>query len=41
MAQCVESAQYDAILRSAIATGLVDHVLSVEDMPAKLLEYPS
>jgi two-component system, chemotaxis family, CheB/CheR fusion protein len=38
MAQTLESAQYDAILRSA-ATGLVDHVLPVEQMPAKLLEY--
>ena len=39
MAQTLESAQYDAILRSAIATGLVDHVLPVEEMPAKLREY--
>jgi two-component system, chemotaxis family, CheB/CheR fusion protein len=39
MAQTLESAQYDAILRSAIATGLVDHVLPVEEMPAKLQEY--
>jgi two-component system CheB/CheR fusion protein len=39
MAQTLESAQYDAILRSAISTGLVDHVLPVEEMPAKLLEY--
>jgi PAS domain S-box-containing protein len=39
MAQTLESAQYDAILRSAIATGLVDHVLPVEEMPARLLEY--
>jgi two-component system, chemotaxis family, CheB/CheR fusion protein len=39
MAQTVESAKYDAILRSAIATGLVDHVLPVEEMPAKLLDY--
>ncbi len=41
MAQTLESARYDAILRSAIATGLVDHVLTVEEMPAKLLEYAS
>jgi two-component system CheB/CheR fusion protein len=41
MAQTLESARYDAILRSAIATGLVDHVLPVEEMPAKLLEYTS
>ncbi len=39
MAQTLESAKYDAILRSAIATGLVDHVLPVEEMPAKLVEY--
>ena len=39
MAQTLESAQYDAILRSAIGTGLVDHVLPVEEMPAKLVEY--
>lgn len=39
MAQTLESAKYDAILRSAIATGLVDHVLPVEEMPAKLMKY--
>src|SRR6266704_5850495 len=39
MAQTLESAKHDAILRSAIATGLVDHVLPVEEMPAKLIEY--
>ena len=39
MAQTLESAKYDAILRSAIATGLVDHVLPVEEMPAKLVDY--
>jgi len=39
MAQTLESAKYDAILRSAIATGFVDHVLPVEEMPAKLLDY--
>ena len=39
MAQTLESARYDAILRSAIGTGLVDHVLPVEEMPAKLIEY--
>jgi two-component system CheB/CheR fusion protein len=39
MAQSLETAQYDAILRSAIATGLVDHILPVEEMPGKLLEY--
>lgn len=39
LAQTLESAQYDAILRSAISTGMVDHILPVEEMPAKLLEY--
>ena len=39
MAQTLDSAQYDPILRSAIATGLVNHVLPVEEMPAKLLGY--
>ncbi len=39
MAQTPESAKHDAILRSAIGTGLVDHVLPVEDMPAKLAKY--
>jgi two-component system, chemotaxis family, CheB/CheR fusion protein len=41
MAQTLDSAKYDAILRSAISTGLVDHVLPVEEMPAKLLDYAS
>ena len=41
MAQSLETAKYDAILRSAIGTGLVDHILPVEEMPAKLLEYAS
>ena len=39
MAQTLESASYHAILRSAIETGLVDHILPVEEMPGKLLEY--
>ena len=39
MAQTLKSAKYDSIIRSAISTGLVDHVLPVEQMPAKLLEY--
>ena len=39
IAQTLESARYDSILRSAIATGLVDHILPVEQMPAKLIEY--
>ena len=39
MAQSPESAKHDSILRSAIGTGLVDHVLPPEEMPVKLLEY--
>lgn len=39
LAQTLESAKHDAMPRSVIATGLVDHVLPVEEMPAKLLEY--
>ena len=39
MAQTPESAQHDPMPRSAIATGLVDHVLPPEDLAAKLLEY--
>src|SRR5579863_4898650 len=39
LAQSLESAKYDSILRSAIATGLVDHVLAVEEMPGKVQEY--
>ena len=41
MAQSPESAKHDSILRSAIATGMVDHVLPPEEMPVKLLEYAS
>jgi two-component system CheB/CheR fusion protein len=39
MAQSPESAQHDSILRSAISTGLVDHVLLPEEIAAKLMEY--
>jgi len=39
MAQDVQSAQYDGMPRSALATGLVDYVLSPSDMPAQLLAY--
>ena len=39
MAQTPESAQHDPILRSAISTGLVDHVLPPEEIAAKLMEY--
>ena len=39
MAQTPESAKHDAMLRSAIGTGMVDHVLPPEQMPARLVEY--
>jgi two-component system, chemotaxis family, CheB/CheR fusion protein len=39
MAQTPDSAQHDPMLRSAIATGLVDHVLPPEQLAEKLLEY--
>ena len=39
MAQSVQSAKYDGMPRSALATGLVDYVLPPSDMPAQLLVY--
>jgi two-component system CheB/CheR fusion protein len=39
MAQATSSARYDSMPRSAITTGIVDHVLPVEEMPKRLLEY--
>jgi two-component system CheB/CheR fusion protein len=39
LAQASESAQYPGMPRSAVATGLVDLVLPVEQMPGKLLDY--
>jgi two-component system CheB/CheR fusion protein len=39
MAQDPETAQFDSMSRSAIATGLVDYVLPVADMPAALIKY--
>ncbi len=39
MAQSLDSAKYDSILQSAIATGLVDHVLPAAEMPAKLADH--
>jgi len=39
MVQSPETAEYDAMPRSAIATEFVDYVLPTEQMPAKLLEY--
>src|SRR5918994_6107392 len=34
-----ETAQFDSMIESAISTGLVDFVLPVQDIPAKLLQY--
>ncbi|MFT4928634.1 MAG: two-component system CheB/CheR fusion protein, partial [Phenylobacterium sp.] len=39
MAQDEQSAKYDGMPRSAIATGLVDYVLPPNEMPAQLLKY--
>ena len=41
MAQSPESAIHDPMLRSAISTGLVDHVLPPEELAGKLMEYVS
>jgi two-component system CheB/CheR fusion protein len=39
IAQDPETAQYDGMPRSAIATGLVDYVMDVEKMPETLMQY--
>ena len=39
IAQDSETASYDDMPRSAVLTGLVDYVLPVEEIPAKLVEY--
>ena len=39
MAQRLDSAEYDGMPRSAIATGLVDYELSPAEMPAQLIAY--
>lgn len=39
MAQSPETAEYDGMSRSAIASGSVDHVLPVAEMPEVLLKY--
>ncbi len=39
MAQTSESSEYDGMPRSAIATGLVDYILTPAEMPAKLIAY--
>ena len=39
MVQSMETAGFDGMPRSAIATGLVDYILAPEDMPAELISY--
>ncbi|HVV74264.1 MAG TPA: chemotaxis protein CheB, partial [Verrucomicrobiae bacterium] len=39
IAQVPEAAEYDSMPRSAIAAGVVDHVLPVQQMPGVILEY--
>jgi two-component system CheB/CheR fusion protein len=39
MVQTPASARYDSMPRSAILTGMVDHVLPVEDMPERLMAH--
>ncbi len=39
MVQDPNSAEYDAMPRSAIATGLADYILPVEQMPQALIQY--
>jgi len=39
MAQTPESTEFDSMPNSAIATGLVDYVLTASEMPAKLIDY--
>ncbi len=41
MVQSPEAALYDSMPRSAILTGAADHVLPVEEMPDRLMEYLS
>lgn len=39
MVQAGETSRYDSMPRSAIATGLVDFILPVEEMPSQLVQY--
>ncbi|MBD2579190.1 protein-glutamate O-methyltransferase CheR [Oscillatoria sp. FACHB-1406] len=39
IAQDSKTAKYDSMPRNAVLTGLVDYVLPVEEIPAKLIEY--
>jgi two-component system CheB/CheR fusion protein len=41
IAQSPESAEFDGMPRSAVASGLVDYVLTPDEMPAQLLAYVS
>ncbi|MGB9929512.1 MAG: chemotaxis protein CheB [Methanosarcina sp.] len=41
IAQTPESSEYDGMPRSAISTGLVDHILAPGQMPAQLIAYVS
>ncbi|MGN6303607.1 MAG: CheR family methyltransferase [Mesorhizobium sp.] len=39
LALAQDGAEYDGMMRSAVATGLVDMIMPVEEMPAKIAEY--
>jgi two-component system CheB/CheR fusion protein len=39
MAQPAETAKFNSMPRSAILTGLVDHILTIEQMPETLMKY--
>ncbi|HBP89353.1 MAG TPA: hypothetical protein DD706_16830, partial [Nitrospiraceae bacterium] len=39
MAQSAETAKFNSMPKSAILTGLVDHVLTIEEMPETLMNY--
>ncbi len=39
MVQSPESSEYDGMPRSAVATGLVDYILTSEEMPTQLIAY--
>ena len=41
LVQSPATARYDSMPRAAILTGAVDHVLNIEEMPARLLEHDS
>ncbi|GJL68610.1 MAG: hypothetical protein NPIRA06_12450 [Nitrospirales bacterium] len=39
IAQAIETAQFDSMPKSAILTGLIDHILAVEDIARVLMQY--